>query len=118
MMTGSSYRLNRTVRTPHSEAYEILRGDAKLGEAHFHFAGDVVHAIVICRDEISPEEEQELVSQLDFEVVSGYLPEDIREDFLVTVFRGTEVSSYSDVTEFEEDFEEEDLFDEESGEFN
>lgn len=104
----------------------MLDGEAKVGEAHFHFAGDVVHGVLIAHQALPPDQEQELVAQIDQEVVSSYLPEDIREDFLLTVYRAAEVSAYSDVIAFEEDFEEEDLFDEDededededTGEFN
>ena len=46
--------------------------------------------------DLTPEQEEEIVAAIDSDVVSSYLPSFDREDFLLTVFRGNEVRSYSD----------------------
>jgi hypothetical protein len=40
-------------------------------------------------------ERQELLAQLDDDVVSSYMPVFEREDFIVVIFRGEEIESFS-----------------------
>jgi hypothetical protein len=46
-----------------------------------------------------------LRQQIDEDIVSSYLPSFDRNDFLVTVFRGEEISSYTDSQTLDEDEE-------------
>ena len=61
--------------------------------------------------------EEDLLAQIDDDIVSSYLPSFEREDFLVTVFRGEEISNYTDSSgalddiddeQFEDDDDEDD----------
>jgi hypothetical protein len=60
--------------------------------------------------DLSLSEEEELLAQVDEDIISSYLPSFEREDMLVTVFRGEEVSSFSyspsGLDEIDEDEEE------------
>jgi hypothetical protein len=67
----------------------------------------------VLETDIPPETEEELLAQIDEDVVASYLPSFDREDFLVTVFRGEEISSYTDSSGALDDMEDE--FDEDSG---
>ena len=60
----------------------------------FHFAQDTIHATLILEQDLNPEQEEELLSQIDEDIVSSYLPSFDREDFLVTVFRGEEIPGH------------------------
>lgn len=91
-----SVRLVRVVRTSTSEVYILWDGEDRLGQLDIHFAHDVIHATVILERETSTEDRKELVNQIDQEIISSYLPSFDREDFLVTVFQGMEMDSFSD----------------------
>lgn len=103
------YRLSRLVRTTSSEIYLIWEEDRRVGQLDIHYAQDTIHATVVLESDLPPETEEELLSQIDEDIVSSYLPSFDREDFLVTVFRGEEISSYTDssgaLDDIEDDFE-------------
>ena len=63
------------------------------------------HATLILEADLSVTSEEELLTQIDEDVVSSYLPSFDRNDFLVTVFRGEEISSYTDSQSIEDDDE-------------
>ena len=105
------FKIVRLVRTPSSEVYLIWDGDDRLGQVDLHYAEELVHATVILEEPLAREEVEELIQQLDEEVVSSYLPDFEREDFLVNVFVGEEILSYSEDEEGEEDGENFDLDD-------
>lgn len=102
-----SARLVRVVRTESSEVYVIWQEDARLGQVDLHFGWDLIHATLILERDLTNEEQAELVDLIDQDVVSSHLPRFAREDFLVTVFRGTELDPFSDGPEDDEDEEEE-----------
>jgi hypothetical protein len=103
------YRLSRLVRTQSSEIFLIWEDDKRIGQVDLHYAQDTVHATLVLEADLSPETEEELLSQIDEDIVSSYLPSFDREDFLVTVFRGEEISSYTDssgaLDDIDDDFE-------------
>lgn len=87
-------RYDRLCRTAHSEAYLLSEGDEPFGRIDLHFGSTVVHGVLIVEREISQEDLQGLVQRIDDDLVwSADLP---RDDFLVTVYRGTEIGVISD----------------------
>lgn len=88
--------LVRVVRTETSEVYIIWQDDVRLGQVDLHFGMDLIHATLILEKEMTPELQADLVDQIDQDIASSHLPQFAREDFLVTVFRGTELESFSD----------------------
>ena len=88
--------LVRVVRTESSEVYIIWQDDVRLGQVDLHFGLDLIHATLILEKDLTPEQQADLVDQIDQDVVSSHLPQFAREDFLVTVFRGSELESFSD----------------------
>ncbi|MDR3711088.1 MAG: hypothetical protein P4L33_22525 [Capsulimonadaceae bacterium] len=114
------YRLSRLVRTQSSEIFLIWEEDKRIGQLDVHYAQDTIHATLVLEADLTPETEEELLSQIDEDVVSSYLPSFDREDFLVTVFRGEEISSYTDssgaLDDIDDDFEDDDDDGEEDGE--
>jgi len=116
------YRLSRLVRTQSSEIFLVWEDDKRIGQLDLHYAQDTIHATLVLEADLTPETEEELLSQIDEDIVSSYLPSFDREDFLVTVFRGEEISSYTDssgaLDDIDDDFEEDDDDDgEEEGHF-
>ncbi|HIE50607.1 MAG TPA: hypothetical protein EYP85_02515 [Armatimonadetes bacterium] len=92
----SEFKLVRLVRTPSSEVYLIWDEDTRVGQADIHYAEGLVHMTIVLEQTLSTEELDHLIAQFDEDVVSSYLPGCDRENFLVTVFLGEEVMSYSD----------------------
>lgn len=90
------YRLSRLVRTQSSEIFLVWDEDRRIGQLDLHYAHDTIHATLILEADLPVNTEEELLSQIDEDIVSSYLPSFDREDFLVTVFRGEEISSYTD----------------------
>lgn len=102
--TGLGAKMVRVVRTDTSEVYIIWQDDSRLGQVDIHLGLDLVHATLILEKELTAEQQADLVDQIDQDIVSSHLPQFAREDFLVTVFRGAELESFSDgEPEVEED---------------
>ncbi|HVF09749.1 MAG TPA: hypothetical protein VNA16_03050 [Abditibacteriaceae bacterium] len=104
--SGLSVKLVRVVRTDSSEVYIIWQEDTRLGQVDIHYGQDLVHATLVLEKDLSAEQQGDLIDQLDQDIVSSHLPQFAREDFLVTVFRGTELESFSDGEPDVEDDEE------------
>lgn len=107
--TGLGAKLVRVVRTDTSEVYIIWQNDVRLGQVDLHLGMDLIHATLIIEKDLTPEQQADLVDQIDQDVASSHLPQFAREDFLVTVFKGAELESFSDgEPEIEDDEEEND----------
>jgi hypothetical protein len=106
MSMDGRFRLTRLVRTRTSEIYLIWEENNRVGQLDLHYAQDTVHATLILETDLSVTSEEELLTQIDEDIVSSYLPSFERDDFLVTVFRGEEISSYTDSQSMEDDDEE------------
>ena len=102
-------RFERTVRTESSEIFTIYGGARRVGRVALHYGRFEVHATLLLDVELTDDELQQLIDQLDEELVQTHDPE--REDFLVTVFKAEELGFYSD--EFESEDEEDDEEEEE-----
>jgi hypothetical protein len=98
-------RYDRVCRTPHSEAYLLSEGESPFGRVDLHFGASVVHAVLIVERDLSDEDLHGLVQRIDDDLV--WTADQPREDFLLTVYRGTEtgVISDRDADESEEDEE-------------
>ena len=98
MDTTYHYRLSRLVRTQSSEIFLIWEEDRRIGQLDLHFAVEsrTVHGTLILEADLPVRTEEELLAQIDDDIVSSFLPSFEREDFLVTVFRGEEISNYTD----------------------
>ena len=99
----TKYRMTRLVRTRSSEIYLVWDEDRRLGQLDLHYADDTIHGTLVLEGDISLEDEEGLISQIDDDIVHSYLPPYEREDFLVTVFRGEEISQYNDTSNGMED---------------
>ncbi len=98
MDTTYRYRLSRLVRTQSSEIFLIWEEDRRIGQLDLHYAIEsrTIHATLVLEADLPVTVEEELLAQIDDDIVSSYLPSFEREDFLVTVFRGEEISNYTD----------------------
>jgi hypothetical protein len=115
MDTTYRYRLSRLVRTQSSEIFLIWEEDRRIGQLDLHFAIEsrTVHATLVLEADLPVSTEEELLAQIDDDIVSSYLPSFEREDFLVTVFRGEEISNYTDSSGALDDMDDEHFEDDE-----
>lgn len=105
---ASNYKMVRLLRTQSSEVYLIWDDDRRLGQIDLHYAQDTIHGTLILEADLNVEEEEALIAQIDDDLVHSYLPAFDREDFFVTVYRGEEVSTYTDTSGGMEGMDEED----------
>jgi len=87
-------RYDRICRTTHSEAYLLSEAEQPLGRVDLHFGSSVTHAVLVVEREMSEEEMRSLVQRIDDDLV--WTADQPRDDFLVTVYRGTEIGVVSD----------------------
>lgn len=103
------YKLSRLVRTPNSEIHLIWRRERRLGQVDIHFAGSTIHATLLLEADLSPEEEESLVAQIDDDIVSSYMPRFERDEFVAHVFRAEEINRYTDCSGIVEDLDDDDV---------
>ena len=97
-------RFERQYRTTHSEGYLIFEGGERLGRLDLHYTPTVVYATLVVERELDEDEILDLIEQADDDLV---LTADVpREDFVVQVYQGRDLGTYSDEY-FEEDETEE-----------
>ncbi|MBC8141227.1 MAG: hypothetical protein H7Y38_07275 [Armatimonadetes bacterium] len=94
----TNYRMTRLVRTQSSEIYLIWEDERRIGQFDVHYAHDTIHGTLMLESDLSLDQEEGLIAQIDDDIVQAYLPSFDREDFLVTVFRGEEISHYTDTS--------------------
>jgi len=102
----SRFKLTRLVRTRTSEIYLIWEGDKRMGQVDLHYAHDTIHATIVFESDLTVADEEELLAQIDDDIVSSYMPRFEREDFVAHVFRGEEISRYTDCSGAIDDLEE------------
>ena len=102
-------RYDRVCRTSHSEAYLLSEGESPFGRVDLHFGSSVVHAVLIVERDLNDDDLHGLVQRIDDDLV--WTADRPREDFLVTVYRGTERGVISD-GQGEEDDDDDDEDDE------
>lgn len=101
----SNLRLSRLVRTESSEIYLIWRNNERVGQVDIHYASGTIYATLLLEQDLAPEQEEMLVTILDEDIVSSYMPRFEREDFVVHVFRAEEIGRYTDPSVDLEDME-------------
>jgi hypothetical protein len=99
-------RYDRVCRTPQSEAYLLSEGDTPFGRVDLHFGASVVHGVLIVERELSDEDVHGLVQRIDDDLV--WTADRPRDDFLVTVYQGTERGVISDSEDEDEEGDEDD----------
>jgi hypothetical protein len=97
----------RESRTPHSEAYMILEDGGIIGRVDIHYQGATVHATLCTTADAKEDRIQQLIDAIDERLVMTADP--YREDFVVSVWRGSPAGVYSD-TDSDDDDEDEDTF--------
>jgi hypothetical protein len=93
-MLFPNLRYDRVCRTSHSEAYLLSEGESPFGRVDLHFGASVVHAVLIVERDLDDEDLHGLVQRIDDDLV--WTADQPREDFLITVYRGSETGVISD----------------------
>jgi hypothetical protein len=91
----ATYSFERETRTPSSESYTVHDGAAEIGRVDIHFTtARVVYATLCSPIAFTEHDVEELIAQIDERLVLPADPE--REDFVVTVWRGTRMGIFSE----------------------
>ena len=98
------YSFERECRTAQSESFLIEADGAEFGHVDLHYTSSIAYATLCVPAGTSEDDIQELISEIDERLVMSNDP--YREDFVVTVWAGTETGVYSE-EEIEEEEEEE-----------
>jgi hypothetical protein len=101
-------RFSRMVRTANSEKYSILGSDDEIiGVLDVHYSGmagtDYIHGSVILLGDLEQEEEEQVVELINEEIVQSFAPDWARAEFVLEVYVGRRISTYSDAEEFAEE---------------
>ena len=94
-MAIEDLRYDRVCRTTLSEAYLISQGEEPMARVDLHFTQNgTVYGLLVIERELDEDDLQDLIDQIDNDLVmSADLP---RDDFLVTVYHGREVGTFSE----------------------
>ena len=96
----------RESRTPYSESYTLLEEGGIIGRLDLHYQGENVYGTLCTTLDANEERIQELIDAADERLVMTANP--YREDFIVTVWKGSPAGVYSDDDDGEEDDEDAD----------
>ncbi|MGE5594661.1 MAG: hypothetical protein ACM3S1_01350 [Hyphomicrobiales bacterium] len=94
----------RENRTPYSEAYTLLEDGGIIGRVDLHFQGENVFATLCTTADANEERIQMLIDTIDERLVMTADP--YREDFIVTVWKGSPAGVYTDSDDDDDEDEE------------
>lgn len=93
----------RESRTPYSESYTILEDGSIVGRIDIHYQGANVHATLCTTADANDDRIQALIDAADERLVMTADP--YREDFIVSVWKGSPAGVYTDSEGDDEDDE-------------
>lgn len=99
--TTAVISFERESRTPHSESYSIWEEDGLVGRVDLHFQGANVHGTLCTTADANEQRIEELIEAIDERLVMTADP--YREDFIVTVWKGSPGGVYSDDEDEDDD---------------
>ena len=100
----AEYRFERECRTPHSEAYIVLEDENPVGRIDLHFTQSIVHATLNVAESVTQDDIHDMIETIDQDLVMS--ADAGCEDFVVVVYQGREVGTFS-AQDFEDEEEEE-----------
>jgi hypothetical protein len=98
----------RESRTAYSESYAVFEDEGLVGRIDLHYQGENVYATLCTTADADDTRIQQLIDAADERLVMTASP--FREDFVVTVWRGSPAGVYSDDTTDDDDDDEGDTF--------
>lgn len=100
----SDYTFERDARTPYSESYTVEEAGGEIGRVDLHFAqSGIVHATLCVPQDFDEENVESLIAEIDERLVLA--ADAFRDDFVVTVWRGTRMGVYSEEIDGDDDEE-------------
>ncbi len=87
------FHYERESRTPHSECYIVENEAGSRGRIDLHFAAPLIYATLCVPESWSEDDVQDLIADFDDRIASTADP--LREDLIVTVWRGVELGVWS-----------------------
>lgn len=87
-------RFERQYRTQSSDGFAVYDGDEKVGRLDLHYTETIVCGTLVVEQDLVEDDILDLTEQIDDELVMSANVQ--RDDFVVSVFRGQEVGTYSD----------------------
>lgn len=100
----ADYHFERECRTPYSEGYVVLDGENPVARVDLHYTPSIVHGVLNVAESLTQDEIRDLIELVDEELVMS--ADSACEDFVVVVYQGREVGTFS-AQDLEEDEEEE-----------
>ena len=97
---------DRECRTPYSESFTVLEDGGIIGRIDMHYQGENVYATLCTTADANDARIQQLIEAAEEQLVMTSNP--YREDFIVSVWRGSPAGVYSD--DADDDDEDEDAF--------
>jgi hypothetical protein len=89
------YSFERESRTPFSETYSVEEDGDVVGRVDIHFtSSSIVHATLCVPEDFDEDDIEDLIGEIDERLVLTTDP--YRDDFVVTVWRGTQAGVYSE----------------------
>ena len=85
---------DRQYRTPNSEAYSLRQDQVRIARLDVHFTAQSVYGTLVILQDFETDDILGLIEHIDESIVLS--AETPREDFYVTVFRGSELGFFSD----------------------
>lgn len=90
----SVFHYERESRTPHSECYVVENEQGSAARADLHYTPALVFGTLCVPADWSEDDIQDVIADIDERIVRSADP--FREDFVVTVWTGSEAGVYSD----------------------
>jgi hypothetical protein len=100
----ADYNFERESRTPYSESFAIEVDGDEVGRVDLHYTPSVTYGTLCVPESFTEDDVQALIADIDERLVMTNDP--YREDFVVTVWAGSQSGVYSE-EELEEEEEEE-----------
>jgi hypothetical protein len=94
----ANFIFEREVRTPYSEAYNILEMDRAVGRVDIHFTPEMVHVALAVDESLTQETIREIMDAVDEDIADAVGI--ARGNFVVHVFQGRETGVFSDNDDF------------------
>lgn len=92
--TATLISFEREYRTPHSEGFTIWEDGSIIGRVDLHYQGANAYATLCTTADADEGRIQSLIEELDERLVMSADP--YRDDFIVSVWRGSPAGTYSD----------------------
>ena len=106
----ATYNFERETRTASSEAFVIETNGDEIGRVDLHYSNSTAYATLCIPTDFDDDQIEELIGEIDERLVMSWEP--LRDDFIVTVWSGTEVGVFSesgDDDDEDDDDDDEDL---------